>query len=435
MKLFKFLASAMLVAGIFAACNKEDKDLIQPATEEARIFATMYPNAQNVRWEKEGEFDVAEFTNNGVKSEAWFMRSVWQYTEADISYDALPQAVKAAFKASEYASWKVEDVDMVERNGTEVFYVIEVEKGEQEVDLYYMPNGKLIKTVKAPHNVLPGQYANPTIPAGVLNNIKAYIAANYPNATILEYEIEDGYIEVDILDGMVHRVLIFTLQGEWVNSHIDDGDDDYDYDDDAYEYNIPANIKALIIGYINQNYPGAIIHSIERNSNGTYEAEIVYKNKEYDLLFDAQGNFLSANVDDQYDDDYVPAHIKALIVNYINKNYPGAIIKDIERKSNGMYKAEILYKNTEYDLLFNAQGNFVSAHIDGYEDDDDYIPAHIKTKIINYINRNYPGAIIKDIEKKSNGRYEAEIVYNNREYDLLFNAQGDFISASLDDKK
>ena len=268
-----------------------------------------------------------------------------------------------------------------------------------------------------------------------MNTIKAYIASNYPNATILEYEIEDGYIEVDILDGTVHRVLIFTLQGEWVNSHVDDGDDDYDYDDDAYENNIPANIKALIISYVNQNYPGAVIHSIERNSNGTYDVEIYYNNREYDLLFDAQGNFISGNVDDQDDDDNIPAHIKAKIINYINRNYPGAFIKDIERKSNGTYKAEIVYNNTEYDLLFNAQGNFVSAHIDGYEDDDDNIPAHIKAKIINYVNRNYPGAIIKDIERKSNGRYEAEIVYNNREYDLLFDAQGNFISASLDDKK
>ena len=298
-----------------------------------------------------------------------------------------------------------------------------------------MPNGKLIKTVKKPHNGSAGQYANPVIPAGVMNTIKAYIASNYPNATILEYEIEDGYIEVDILDGTVHRVLIFTLQGEWVNSHVDDGDDDYDYDDDAYENNIPANIKALIISYVNQNYPGAVIHSIERNSNGTYDVEIYYNNREYDLLFDAQGNFISGNVDDQDDDDNIPAHIKAKIINYVNRNYPGAFIKDIERKSNGTYKAEIVYNNTEYDLLFNAQGNFVSAHIDGYEDDDDNIPAHIKAKIINYVNRNYPGAIIKDIERKSNGRYEAEIVYNNREYDLLFDAQGNFISASLDDKK
>ncbi|WP_080734823.1 PepSY-like domain-containing protein [Porphyromonas gulae] len=493
----------------------------------------MYPNAQNVRWEQEGEFRVAEFMNEGVKSEAWFLRSIWQYTEIDIPYSALPKAVRAAFEASEYAKWKIEDIDKVERNGTEIFYVIEVEKGDQEVDLFYMPNGKLIKTVKKPHNGSAGQYANPVIPAGVMNTIKAYIASNYPNATILEYEIEDGYIEVDILDGTVHRVLIFTLQGEWVNSHVDDGDDDYDYDDDAYENNIPANIKALIISYVNQNYPGAIIHSIERNSNGTYDVEIYYNNKEYDLLFDAQGNFVSGNVDNQDDDDNIPAHIKAKeydllfdaqgnfvsgnvdnqddddnipahikakivnyikqnypgafikdierksngtykaeivynnkeydllfdaqgnfvsgnvdnqddddnipahikAVNYIKQNYPGAFIKDIERKSNGTYKAEIVYNNTEYDLLFNAQGNFVSAHIDGYEDDDDNIPAHIKAKIINYINQNYPGAIIKDIERKSNGRYEAEIVYNNREYDLLFNAQGNFISASLDDKK
>ncbi|WP_230623992.1 PepSY-like domain-containing protein [Porphyromonas gulae] len=324
MKVFKFLASMVLFAGLFAACNKEDNDLINSTSDEAAVLATMYPNAQNVRWEQEGEFRVAEFMNEGVQSEAWFLRRIWQYTETDIPYSALPKAVRTAFEASEYAKWKVEDVDMVERNGTEVFYVIEVEKGEQEVDLYYMPNGKLIKTVKAPHSVSPGQYANPTIPTGVLNTIKAYIAANYPNATILEYEIEDGYIEVDILDGTVHRVLIFTLQGEWVNSHVDDGDDDYDYDDDAYENNIPANIKALIISYVNQNYPGAIIHSIERNSNGTYDVEIYYNNKEYDLLFDAQGNFVSGNVDNQDDDDNIPAHIKAKIVNYIKQNYPGA---------------------------------------------------------------------------------------------------------------
>ena len=85
-------------------------------------------------------------------------------------------------------------------------------------------------------------------------------------------------------------------------------------------------------------------------------------------------------------------------------------------------------------MLFDAQGNFISGNVDD-QDDDDNIPAHIKAKIINYVNRNYPGAIIKDIERKSNGRYEAEIVYNNREYDLLFDAQGNFISASLDDKK
>ena len=220
--------------------------------------------------------------------------------------------------------------------------------------------------------------------------------------------------------------MLFDAQGNFISGNVDDQDDDD---------NIPAHIKAKIINYVNRNYPGAFIKDIERKSNGTYKAEIVYNNKEYDLLFDAQGNFISGNVDNQDDDDNIPAHIKAKIINYINRNYPGAFIKDIERKSNGTYKAEIVYNNTEYDLLFNAQGNFVSAHIDGYEDDDDNIPAHIKAKIINYVNRNYPGAIIKDIERKSNGRYEAEIVYNNREYDLLFDAQGNFISASLDDKK
>lgn len=80
MKVFKFLASMVLFAGLFAACNKEDNDLINSTSDEAATLATMYPNAQDVRWEQEGEFRVAEFMNEGVKSEAWFLRSIWQYT-------------------------------------------------------------------------------------------------------------------------------------------------------------------------------------------------------------------------------------------------------------------------------------------------------------------------------------------------------------------
>ena len=52
-------------------------------------------------------------------------------TETEIRFDALPQAVREAFAASEYASWRVDDrVDVLYRAGDvePEIYVIEVEQ-------------------------------------------------------------------------------------------------------------------------------------------------------------------------------------------------------------------------------------------------------------------------------------------------------------------
>ena len=40
-------------------------------------------------------------------------------TETDIPYQSLPEAVRTSFEASQYANWKIEDVDKVERLNTE----------------------------------------------------------------------------------------------------------------------------------------------------------------------------------------------------------------------------------------------------------------------------------------------------------------------------
>lgn len=66
-------------------------------------------------------------------------------TESDIPFESLPEAVKTSFNASEYARWRKEDVDKVERADMETIYVIEVEQGNQEMDLYYTEDGNLFK--------------------------------------------------------------------------------------------------------------------------------------------------------------------------------------------------------------------------------------------------------------------------------------------------
>lgn len=69
-------------------------------------------------------------------------------TETDLRYADLPAPVRSSYESSTYYNvWKVEDVDKLERKEMAVVYIIEVEKGNQEMDLYYSEDGILVKEV------------------------------------------------------------------------------------------------------------------------------------------------------------------------------------------------------------------------------------------------------------------------------------------------
>lgn len=95
-----------------------------------------YPAATDVVWRTSGNYSVAEFSlpavrvavHGGRDHAAWFDDGgEWYMTETDIVFGSLPSAVQAAFRDSEYAGWRIDDVDMLEREGVETVYVIEAE--------------------------------------------------------------------------------------------------------------------------------------------------------------------------------------------------------------------------------------------------------------------------------------------------------------------
>ena len=70
-------------------------------------------------------------------------------TETDYGKDLfyLPSVVEKSFSEGEYGTWIVDDIDFYERTDKD-FYLIEVEKaGQRDMDLYYSPDGVLIKAV------------------------------------------------------------------------------------------------------------------------------------------------------------------------------------------------------------------------------------------------------------------------------------------------
>ena len=88
--------------------------------------------------------------------------------------------------------------------------MIEVEKSKQEFDLFYAEDGTLIKAVEDIDN--NNNYQPNTVPE-VLKN---FINEKYPQATIVDIEVEKGITEIDILHENKAKELHFNSANEWL---------------------------------------------------------------------------------------------------------------------------------------------------------------------------------------------------------------------------
>lgn len=115
-------------------------------------FNKKYPDTYvyEWEWEKKDKLYEAEFFLRGVKYEALFSPDgQWVHTERDVSRDMVPKAVMESLFSSEYANWKIDDIEEHSTPDHPVLYEIEVKmKGpKREVYLYYLPDGKLLREV------------------------------------------------------------------------------------------------------------------------------------------------------------------------------------------------------------------------------------------------------------------------------------------------
>lgn len=243
----KLTFCAALLGGClaFAGCDDDnDESPVAPNTAIEKAFTDRYPDAGRPLWETEGSYAVAEFTLGGHKADAWFDNAgQWLLTETDLPFNALPEAVRAGFAAGPYAGWKVEDVDKLERPQTATVYLIEVEKGEAEKDLYYDESGTLFKEIDDDRPTVPQ-------PSVLPETIKSQIDERYPGAVMLEYDVEKQTIEVDILHDKRYKEVVFSLEGNWLYTEWE-----------ITEAELPAPVKAALQG---PDYAGWRIDDIDR---------------------------------------------------------------------------------------------------------------------------------------------------------------------------
>lgn len=272
-----FLLAGTLLSISLWSCSDDDKnDNVKQIPEPVKIaLVEKYPDAKNVEWETKREYHVAEFYQDKNEVSAWFDGAgVWVMSETDIDFSALPEAVQNDFKASAYKSWVVDDVDKVERKDFDVVYILEVEQGKQEVDLYYSADGVLVKAIK------DGQSGTNT-PQAVDQAIVSFIADKYVDARILEVEREHKTIEVDIIYQMNALEVVFDLDNNWLYS----------------SQEIRINKLPLVVAEVANlpEYAGYSIdeaHFIETKEASYYLLELEKGDQEIHLKVDEQGKII-----------------------------------------------------------------------------------------------------------------------------------------------
>jgi len=269
-------ASLLLAGFAFTSCDDDKDDNYTPDEKIVNALHEKYPNAQRVEWELKNNHYVADFYQDNIEKEAWInTKGEWVMTESDILFKDLPQAIQSSFNESEYKDWKIDDVDMLERAELETVYVIEIEKGKQEFDLYYAEDGTLVKAIEDTDNDEDYQ------PASVPEVLKAAINMQYPGAAILDIEVEKGITEIDIIHENIAKEVHF------------DGSNTRLYT--SWDVN-RKDVPAKVLDTIKQNYASYVIDDIEykESTDGSkvYIFELEQGDNEIRMTVDTEGNIV-----------------------------------------------------------------------------------------------------------------------------------------------
>lgn len=353
---YTFFVSALAVSTCIATGCSDDEDGRPPVTnpvsaEVQASFAEQFPGARDVEWEVRGTYAVADFSyadsqsGGRVSSTAWYSQTdgTWLMSEYDLRFERLPEAVKTAFQQSEYAGWHVDDVDLIRRDGVTLLYVVEVEQGGQEMDLYYAEDGVLVKALADTDG--RHDYSD-LIPATPTGSVQEFIQSRYPGARIVEIDADDGLTEVELIDAdHVLREAVFNRSGEWLYTQTE-----------VRRADLPATVTdawnaseyAAANGYRLDD-----IDYYETASDGNYyrlELESRYGDVKLKVTPDGDLSLFTPTGGGTIVADTVDEAIQRLC--------PGAIVieKDYD---DGYLEVEIRHEGREKEMLFNGQNDWV----------------------------------------------------------------------------
>lgn len=411
MKKFLFVAAMAMV--VMQSCEKSNTPTEQETVSEKakQALEAKYPGASNVVWQNKNGYVVATFSEVAVRAasapqlDAWFDDAgSWYMTETDIRFDQLPEAVKTAHGAGTYAEWLVDDVDKIERSGMEIVYVVEVKLNGKEMDLYYSPDGLLIKEMADVNDDYDYEDYIPAVPS---TSIEGYLKTNYPAARILEIDHEGRFTEVEILDGKVKRELIFD-GNTWLRTKTE-----------LRIAEVPETTMDVLKA---SKYASYRIDDVDYYITATaeyYRFELKSALGDVNVEITEAGVLTLVGTDSPDDGDYTGS-TNQTATDFIAKQYPGAKIIESEHEK-GYLEVEIRHENREKTVRFNASNVWVDTHWDVRVSE---LPQAVNSTIAASAYATYQIDDAEYIQAPAGDYYEVEVEKGEREATLRIKADG-----------
>ena len=147
----------------FTACGDDDDDNnVRPSAVPevcADAFSAKYPDVKSPKWEQEGNYYTAEWTEiNGMRDvEAWFKvtsntSDSWVMTETDYGKNLflVPTGLNTSFNDTEYSEATIDDISLFEYpDATKDVYVIEVSPAGMSNDMLLLFKASDYSYIKA----------------------------------------------------------------------------------------------------------------------------------------------------------------------------------------------------------------------------------------------------------------------------------------------
>ncbi|OJJ14003.1 hypothetical protein BKI52_44870 [marine bacterium AO1-C] len=282
--------------------------------------------------------------------------------------------------------------------------------------------------------------------------IKDYVNNNFAGNTVSRAVSLPNSTNVNLtlvrLSG--NQVLSFDAANNFLNGETDDNDDDDDDDDDdndsddnnCVEDSIAVSaLPQAIRDYVATNYAGQTIQkAYKENCNGTIQYEVELSGG-VELIFDANGQFIKKETDDDKNDNKNEVAINATDLpqatqTYISTNYAGKTITKAYKitDSTGIVTGYEVELNDGTEVYFDATGNFVKEEKDIEGTETAIAASELPQAVQTYISTNYAGKTITKAYKITNTAgtvigYEVELSDGTEVY---FDANGNFVKAEQD---
>lgn len=406
-KYLSFLAPLVMSGALFmVSCDNDDNKPNLGGNVPQEVLAAYEKEYGNepATWEIKGNYAVAVITRSGES--VWFDMSTafCGMKETDIRFEELPQAVQDAFNASAYKDWRIDDVDMLTRTDSETLYVIEAEMSGQEVDLYYAEDGILVQEFL---DAADGDY-HEYFPQTPSVDIETWVRDNLgADARIVDFDHEDGRIEVEVIAGGLKHEVMFSADSQWLQTTTE------------YEDRTLNLVPQEVIAAAQAEHPNARVEDVEKITTADqiyYCVELEQGDRDYKVYIDAATNTVINRPSLPEDDVQGGASVGTDYETFINNKYPGAVI--IERDDDdGMVEIEIIHNDVKKEVKFRG-GEWVRTEWEAP------LPDEIATLIRNAGYEPEAREWADVIETAAGIAYEVEARKGGAEYDIYVDEAG-----------